>query len=82
MQKLETCLPARQVEMSMPETEMEMDLSIKINKKDILEKLKTHIRIEDYIPPEFYRAFYKDKGRTRGVKLESFTCQPAGWCGS
>jgi hypothetical protein len=68
MQKLE-------IEKSFPESDTAMDLSIKINKKDILEKLKTHIQIEDFIPPEFYRAFYKDKGRTRGVKLESFM-----WC--
>jgi len=39
---------------------------------DILEKLKTHIKIEQYIPPEFRCAFYKDKGRPRGVTIESF----------
>jgi hypothetical protein len=38
---------------------------------DILEKLKTHIKIEEYIPREFYRTYYKDTGRKRGCKLES-----------
>jgi hypothetical protein len=40
--------------------------------KNILENLKTYIKIEEYIPKEFYQAFYKDVGRPRGCKLESF----------
>ena len=39
---------------------------------DILENLKTHIKIERYIPPEFRSAFYKDTGRPRGFTIENF----------
>ena len=39
------------------------------SEKDILENLKTHIKIKEYIPGEFYRAFYKDVGRPRGCKV-------------
>ena len=39
---------------------------------DLLENLKTHIKIEEYISKEFYHAFYKDIGRPRGFTLESF----------
>ena len=49
----------------MQKLEIEMSSSI-------LEKLKTHIKIESYIPPGFRRAFYKDTGRPPGYKLESF----------
>jgi len=41
------------------------------SESDILENLKMHIKIEQYIPREFYRAYYKDTGRPRGCKLES-----------
>jgi hypothetical protein len=40
--------------------------------KDILKNLKTHIKIEEYIPIEFYQAYYKDTGRPRGCTIESF----------
>jgi len=42
------------------------------SERDILENLKTHIKIEQYIPPEFRRTFYKDTGRPRGTTIESF----------
>jgi hypothetical protein len=42
------------------------------SESDILENLKTHIKIEQYIPLEFRRAFYKDTGRPRGCTIESF----------
>jgi len=38
---------------------------------DMLDQLKTHIKLEEYIPPEFYRAYYKETGRPRGCTLES-----------
>jgi hypothetical protein len=62
------------IDVQMPDNSTYEDMSLTITeiKTDILEKLKTHIKIESYIPPEFYRAFYKDTGRPRGVKLESF----------
>ena len=43
-----------------------------VSDKDLLADLKTHIKLEEYIPREFYKAFYKDTGRPRGYKLESF----------
>jgi len=39
---------------------------------DILENLKRYIKLEEYIPHEFRRAFYKDTGRPRGCTIESF----------
>jgi len=42
------------------------------SESDILANLKTHIKIEQYIPTEFRRAFYKDTGRPRGVTIENF----------
>jgi len=42
------------------------------SESDILANLKTHIKIEQYIPKEFRRAFYKDTGRPRGVTIENF----------
>ena len=41
------------------------------SESDILENLKTHIKLEEYIPREFYKAFYKNTGRPRGFSLES-----------
>jgi len=35
-------------------------------------RLKEHIKMETLIPREFYKAYYKDTGRPRGNKLESF----------
>ena len=37
-----------------------------------LSQLKNHIKLETLIPKEFYKAYYKDTGRPRGNKLESF----------
>jgi hypothetical protein len=37
-----------------------------------LSQLKEHIKIENLIPKEFYKSYYKDTGRARGTKLESF----------
>ena len=37
-----------------------------------LRELKAHIKLETLIPKEFYRAYYKDTGRPRGNKLESY----------
>jgi hypothetical protein len=37
-----------------------------------LHQLKEHIKMETLIPKEFYKAYYKDTGRPRGNKLESF----------
>ena len=37
-----------------------------------LSQLKEHIKLEQLIPKEFYKAYYKDTGRPRGNKLESF----------
>ena len=39
--------------------------------RDILENLKTHIKIESYIPSEFRHAYYKDTGRPRGCTIEA-----------
>jgi len=39
---------------------------------DFLSLLKEHIKLSNYIPREFYQAFYKDRGRPRGVTVESF----------
>ena len=39
---------------------------------DFLGNLKTHIKIEEFIPSDYRRAYYKDTGRPRGYKLESF----------
>ena len=35
-------------------------------------QLKEHIKLENLIPKEFYKAYYKNTGRPRGNKLESF----------
>ena len=35
-------------------------------------RLKEHIKMETLIPKEFYKSYYKDTGRPRGNKLESF----------
>ena len=37
-----------------------------------LVQLKEHIKLENLIPKAFYKAYYKDTGRPRGNKLESF----------
>ena len=37
-----------------------------------LSQLKEHIKLETLIPSSFYKAYYKDIGRPRGNKLESF----------
>jgi hypothetical protein len=37
-----------------------------------LSQLKEHIKLEKLIPKEFYKAYYKNTGRPRGNKLESF----------
>jgi len=37
-----------------------------------LSQLKAHIKLEQLIPKSFYKAYYKDTGRPRGNKLESF----------
>jgi len=37
-----------------------------------LRELKEHIKMESLIPKEFYKAYYKDTGRPRGNRLESF----------
>lgn len=37
-----------------------------------LSQLKEHIKLEQLIPKEFYKAYYKNTGRPRGNKLESF----------
>jgi len=39
---------------------------------DFLSLLKEQIKLSSYIPQEFYRAFYKNTGRPRGVTIESF----------
>jgi hypothetical protein len=39
---------------------------------DFLSLLKEHIELSKYIPREFYKAFYKNTGRPRGVTIESF----------
>ena len=39
--------------------------------KDMLENLKKYIRLEKYIPIEFYEAYYNETGRPRGNTLES-----------
>jgi len=41
------------------------------SESDILENLKTYIKLEEYIPHEFRRAYYKDVGRPRGCTLEA-----------
>jgi hypothetical protein len=43
-----------------------------ISNKNLLENLKEHIKLEEYIPHEFRRAFYKDIGRPRGCTIENF----------
>jgi hypothetical protein len=37
-----------------------------------LSQLKEHIKLEQLIPKPFYKAYYKNTGRPRGNKLESF----------
>ena len=37
-----------------------------------LSQLKEHIKLENLIPKDFYKAYYKNTGRPRGNKLESF----------
>jgi len=37
-----------------------------------LSSLKEYIKMETLIPKEFYKVYYKDTGRPRGNKLESF----------
>jgi len=39
---------------------------------NFLRQAKEHIKMEKLIPPSFYKAYYKDTGRPRGNKLESF----------
>jgi len=39
---------------------------------DFLSLLKEQIKLSSYIPRDFYHAFYKDRGRPRGVTVESF----------
>ena len=39
---------------------------------DFLSLLKEQIKLSDYIPHEFRKAFYADTGRPRGVTIESF----------
>jgi len=38
---------------------------------EIMGELKRQIKMEEYIPRTFYRAYYKDTGRSRGNTLES-----------
>ena len=47
-------------------------LSTDESKAKFLRLLKTHINLEELIPPDFYEAFYKKIGRPRDYSLESF----------
>ena len=60
------------VQMSLNDTYNKVCYSIEKDKVNFLENLKTHIKIEEFVPIGFRRAFYKDTGRPRGYKLESF----------
>ena len=42
------------------------------NMRGDVSHLKEYIKLETLIPQEFRKAYYKDEGRPRGNKLESF----------
>ena len=63
---------SNKLQMSLLDTYNDVCLAMEEKKSEFLTLLKEHIKLRDYIPNEFYWAFYRRIGRPRDYSLESF----------
>jgi len=62
----------KNVQMSLFDTYSDVVSAAEENKSEFLQLLDKHIDFREFIPEEFYRAFYRRFGRNRKYELESF----------